>query len=297
LVLKTSSYSEKIFGKLYATRAALTFLHCQLISIWKTQRLRLTALSDNQSTFFVLESLRKTETHNPRWRLNRNWELLHGILNDLNGQQLKVQLADSDKERHKKLLGYTFFSVQTYQETNKQLLPRMQPTQKIGRAYLRKGYKIINERYDEEILTLFIWPEFSKHLKKKFNWSTETFESINWAAFRHQATKQTVNRRTCLLKFVYEWLPIGKTLQHIDSSAETKCPSCNAPIETPDHMFCCPTEERKGITQSCIKQVIDLCSKWKTREYIKVSLETSLNFWIAHPSTQPPSAQIVNPEV
>jgi hypothetical protein len=146
-------------------------------------------------------------------------------------------------------------------------------------------------------MTLFIWPEFSKHLKKKFNWSTETFESINWVAFRHQANKQTVNRQTSLLKFVYEWLPIGKILQHIDPSAETKCPSCNMPIETPQHMFCCPKEERKGITQLCIKQVIDLYTKWKTREDLKISLEMSLNFWIAHPLTQPPSAQIVNPEV
>jgi hypothetical protein len=62
-------------------------------------------------------------------------------------------------------------------------------------------------------------------------------------------------------------------------------------------MFFCPKEEWKDITQSCIKQVIDLCSKWKTYEDLKISLETSLNFWIAHPSTQPPSAHIVNPEV
>jgi hypothetical protein len=36
-IMKTSSYSERIFGELYATRAALTFLRCQLNNIWTRQ--------------------------------------------------------------------------------------------------------------------------------------------------------------------------------------------------------------------------------------------------------------------
>jgi hypothetical protein len=38
-VMKTSSYSERIFGELYATSAALTFLRCQLKSCPKTNNL------------------------------------------------------------------------------------------------------------------------------------------------------------------------------------------------------------------------------------------------------------------
>jgi hypothetical protein len=210
-VPKTSSYSEKIFGELYATRAALVFLQRQLTKIWNIERLRITVLLGNQSTISVLGNLYKTESHNPRWRLNRNWELLHGITNDLKGQPLKLKMAIDDDERHQSSLKVANIMVLKYQESNVKTVPKLLSTQQIGRAYLRKGYEIINEQYDDEISHLYIGPEFNKHVKKKFNWSTEVLDSINWEAFKHQARKQTINRRTNLLKFVYEWLPIGKT--------------------------------------------------------------------------------------
>jgi hypothetical protein len=91
-----------------ATRAALTFLQQQQISIWCIQRLRITALSENQSSIFILRKLEQTETHNPMWRLNRNWGLLHGIRSDLNGQLLKVIMAHENNERHKKSIRIVF---------------------------------------------------------------------------------------------------------------------------------------------------------------------------------------------
>jgi hypothetical protein len=134
-------------------------------------------------------------------------------------------------------------------------------------------------------------------VKKKFNWSTEVLDSINWEVFKCQARKQHINRRTNLLKFVYEWLPIGKILQHIDQSAETKCPSCDTPIKTHQHIFCCPKKEQDDITKACINQISELCTKWNVGDDLSNALQTSLTFWVAHPSTQPPSAQIINLEV
>jgi hypothetical protein len=30
---------------------------------------------------------------------------------------------------------------------------------------------------------MYTWPEFKKHLMKKFNWSSEVFESVNMGTF------------------------------------------------------------------------------------------------------------------
>jgi hypothetical protein len=144
-VPKTSSYSEGIFREVYATRAALIFLQRQLTSIWNIQRLRITVLSGNQWTISTLEKLYKTEAHNPRWHLNRNWELLHGIMNDLKGQLLKVKMALDNDERHKSSLKVANTLVLKYQESNVKMDPKLLSTQQIGRAYLWKGYERINE--------------------------------------------------------------------------------------------------------------------------------------------------------
>jgi hypothetical protein len=188
-------------------------------------------------------------------------------------------------------------TVLIYQEEHPGTRPKLQSIQQCERAYLRKGYEIINEKFDEEISFLYTWPGFSIHLMKKFNWSSEVLNSINWDPFRHEAKKLNDNRRTNLLKFVYEWLPIGKVLQTIDSKAPTKCPSCDEPIETPCHMFCCSKAERREITTSCIAQIVEHCNKWKVCDDLTKALQTNLLFWIAHPSTQPPTAHLKNPAI
>jgi hypothetical protein len=78
---------------MYATRAAIAFIRTRLNSVWNTNQLRITVLSVNQATLTTLGKLWKTETHNPRWGLNRNWELLSGIKSDLEGQSLKLKAA------------------------------------------------------------------------------------------------------------------------------------------------------------------------------------------------------------
>jgi hypothetical protein len=134
-------------------------------------------------------------------------------------------------------------------------------------------------------------------VKKKFQWSNDVFESVNWDAFKHEAKKLDVNRRTNLLKYIYEWLPIGKTLNRIDPTASTKCPSCDCAVETPKHMFCCPKAERQQITTDCIKQITEVCTKWNTTSDLIKEVERSLQFWIAHPKNVPPYAHVINQEL
>jgi hypothetical protein len=291
-VMQTTSISEPILGELYAARAAITTLRRTISTTWSNKPLKLTILSANKSTIITLDKLDRITGHNPRWRLNRNWELLHGLSNDLGNQPLKLKLARKNYELHERSIEEAERRIIVYQQLHGDELPTLQPTQPLGRAYLRKGYEIVNDDCDREITMEYYRPEFSSHVRKKFNWSKAVFESVNWKAFGHEAKKLTINRRTNLLKYIYEWLPIGKTLQRIDQSASTKCPSCE-----PDHLFCCPTADRQLITSECIGNVASVCEKWKFQVNVTKAIKESIQFWIAHPNLSPPYIHIANQEL
>jgi hypothetical protein len=184
-----------------------------------------------------------------------------------------------------------------YQAASPSRKPVHQSMQPIGRAYLRTRSEIVNEQYDKTIVMQYVWPEFSQHVMKKFNWSTAVLDSINWKAFQHEARKLDINRRTNLLKFIYEWLPIGKNLRRNDPIAATSCPSCDVEIETPHHLFCCPKPERQQITAECVKRIQDICSQSTTRQDPPAAIAFSLKYWTSNPTRQPPHAQVVSADL
>jgi hypothetical protein len=124
--------------------------------------------------------------------LNRNWELLHGLSNDLGNQPLKLKLARNDYERHDYERHDREPHISAYQRQHGDKPPKLQPTQPLGRAYLRKGYKIINDDYNGKIIAEYSRPEFSDHILKKLKWSKAVFESVNWKEFGHKAKKLTI---------------------------------------------------------------------------------------------------------
>jgi hypothetical protein len=73
---------------------------------------------------------------------NRNWELLHGISNDLGNQPLKLKLASKDYERHDRSIADADQHISAYQGQHGDEPPKLQRTQLLGHAYLRRGTKL-----------------------------------------------------------------------------------------------------------------------------------------------------------
>jgi hypothetical protein len=113
--------------------------------------------------------------------------------------------------------------------------------------------------------------------------------------------KLSITCCTHLLKFMYEWFPIGETLVRIDSTASPKFPSCNFSIETHNHMFRCPNIQRQHITNDCIAQIDNINKKWKVPEQIKNTSQKQLALWITenkepttgHAATNPDSIEAI----
>jgi hypothetical protein len=173
----------------------------------------------------------------------------------------------------------------------------MQPTQVEGRAYIRKGYEIINEDYDNVIKQCFVSKKFENYCIKKFKWKGNTYKMVNWKALNHEAKKLNINRRTNLLKYVYDWLPIGNILKHIDPLASTSCPSCGAQVESPSHIFCCRATERQDITTSCIEAITEINNKWKVNTILTREIRKSLYNWTKSPSIRPSFDSIDNTQL
>jgi hypothetical protein len=83
-----------------------------------TSQVNNTVLSANESTLATLGKLGKISTHNPQWRLNRNWDLLNGILIDLGHHLLRRKMARENEERHNQSLKRAEIRVDIYQEAH-----------------------------------------------------------------------------------------------------------------------------------------------------------------------------------
>jgi hypothetical protein len=194
-------------------------------------------ITKHEASLDALCQLFKTDTHNPQWWLNCNWEILQSINHNNDIHNMKCQLVQDDNMIQKTAIDMANTCIFEYQASHPTLVAKQQPTLEYGLAYLHHGNTIINEKYDEAITHYYNWPKFIIHCCDKFQWSDQTFNSVHWKAFQHQGKKLTITCQTHLLKFVYEWLPIGETLLPIDSTATPNCPSCNCPTETHSHIF------------------------------------------------------------
>jgi hypothetical protein len=133
----------------------------------------------------ALYHIKKTEKRNPRWRLNRNWEILHSINYNQDVHDLEWILGCDEEPLHQATLSTANICILKYETKHPHLAERQQPCIAYGLAYLCYRGIIINENF-EEIAHHHIWQKFTKHCCEKFLWSTHTFHSVNWKVFQHQ---------------------------------------------------------------------------------------------------------------
>jgi hypothetical protein len=155
-VMITSSYNDRTRADLHALQAALLLLQMQLTHIFQEQ-LHLQAVTEHEALLTTLVHILKIETHNPRWRLNRNWDILNSIMHNIHIHQLNWYLAQDDNPVHQYALRTANICIMEY-ETKYPTIPlQQQPTLEYGFAYLHHG-GIFNKEYDEEITHAYNWP-------------------------------------------------------------------------------------------------------------------------------------------
>jgi hypothetical protein len=127
---------------LHALRAALLFLQLQLTHIFQEQ-LHLQAVTEHNAPLTALVHILKIETHNPRWQLNRNWDILNSIMHNIHIHQLNWYLGQDDNPVH--VLQTANICIMEYEAKYPTLPPQQQPTLEYGLAYLHHGGIIFNK--------------------------------------------------------------------------------------------------------------------------------------------------------
>jgi hypothetical protein len=258
-------------------QAALLFLQMRLTPIFQEQ-LHFHTVTEHRAPLNALVHSLKIETHNPRWQLNRNWDILNSIMHNIHIHQLNWYLGQDNNTTHQHVLRTANIQIMEYKVQHPTLLPWQQPTLDYRLAYLHHCSTIINEQYDKSITHAYNSPKFTKYCCAKFLWTTKTFLSVNWKAYQHPEKKLNINQRTHLLKFIYKWLPIRETLVQINSSASPKCPSCNTTTKTHNHIFRCKNTNRQQITEDCIAQIDQINHKWELPTQLTNEISMRLSF-------------------
>jgi hypothetical protein len=113
-VMITSSYNDRTRADLHTLQAALLFLQMQLTHIFQ-EKLYLQAVTKHEAPLTALVHILKIETRNPRWRLNRNWDILNSIMHNIHIHQLNWYLAQDDNPVHQRALRTASIRITEYE--------------------------------------------------------------------------------------------------------------------------------------------------------------------------------------
>ena len=93
----------------------------------------------------------------------------------------------------------------------------------------------------QQIITDRHGPKMKKYIIKKFDWSPDLFDRVDWESAQAAYKQKTFNQKTRISKAIYRWLPTMGRLHKIspDEYPSPLCNTCKNAIETQDHIFTC----------------------------------------------------------
>ena len=86
-------------------------------------------------------------------------------------------------------------------------------------------------------------PPLLAKLQKKFGWSNETRDDVNWEACR-LALNRLRRHKVTLIKHLNHVAPLGWLVNKYDNKYPKSCPSCNHEEETREHLYHCSGPRR-----------------------------------------------------
>ena len=107
----------------------------------------------------------------------------------------------------------------------------------------------ITEKLKDNIRHSLYNTQIQQYLQKIYNWSTTTFNSIDWNAHNTLLSKhKTPKDRIHILKGIHRWRPTKQRLSLINGQKKddqkeqinNTCPLCQRNEETQNHIYQCP---------------------------------------------------------
>jgi hypothetical protein len=122
-----------------------------------------------------------------------------------------------------------------------------------------------------------------QYLRDKFEWSSITFDLINWDMQAKILATYDKNDQQRILKFVHEWLPTNHRLKRESQSMTARCPLCYYRVEDNMHLFNCSHPKQIANRLALLQQI----SQAKIDNHMKPLLTAAIKSAILDPSWQP----------
>lgn len=90
---------------------------------------------------------------------------------------------------------------------------------------------------------------------QKYEWSTDTFESIAWDAHGKELQADPITRKVTLIKYLHGWLATNKQRHQEWRFGDPLCTLCGV-VETKRHFFQCQHLQMRQINKIRWKQYL-----------------------------------------
>jgi hypothetical protein len=103
------------------------------------------------------------------------------------------------------------------------------------------------------------------YLCKKNEWEQPTFEMIAWEPHRRAINRHSKNK-TIMVKYLNDIAPVGRVVSRYDKKYPAKCPSCEEPCETQEHLHQCQHPTQQQWRENFHKKMQQTMEKYETPE-------------------------------
>ena len=111
-------------------------------------------------------------------------------------------------------------------------------------------------------------PALEHHLKKKYDWSDETFQDIDWETHR-RALRKLQKHKVTLIKHVNNYSPVGALISRYDPKYTAECPTCETVVETRQHLYQCHAQRRLEWREQFYRDLQSQAEKSNTSEDLR----------------------------
>ena len=115
------------------------------------------------------------------------------------------------------------------------------------------------------------------YIQTKNKWSDDEFASINWIAHGRSVCR-FYHKTQFIVKFIHEWLPLGRLTSKYKKHHLPTCPTCSHEIEDREHFLHCTDHPQWKSDMFCAFQ--NYFNKIPTRPFLGDLLITGLSKWL-----------------
>jgi hypothetical protein len=146
----------------------------------------------------------------------------------------------------------------------------------------------ITHQLKQTILEARAQQNHKKFLCKKHQWDEQAFNDIAWEAHR-RALNQLQHKKTILIKYVNGIAPVGKMVNRYDKKYAINCQSCEAAIETQDHLITCINPKREAWRQNLLNNIKTVMDTYKAPQEMKILIVRGIKQAMMEPTTEGPN--------